>query len=278
MIIEELAEVYPQLYLTPGEQGAEDYKRVVLRGEDAPSHDLSHFHGSGQDSLTIEETPAGPVQTITLGDRRDFELFLQIMANKCNPVQIPKTQGASILDGVINWTKIRAHQEEFLQNGGFILDWGQEFKRFTSDKRNYTDALIVLSIGPYSAVPAAEAGLSEEEWLTASQIIRKTHECTHFICRRLYPDKIDEIKDELVADAVGLYAAFGRYDLPLAEKFLGITGHTYTGGRLENYVESDELADTVQSVCACLALIEEMIRAAGPVKPYELAVMLEEGM
>ena len=251
-VLRPLAETYPQLYLTPGEEGAALYRGIVGRGEDAPARSLDHFRGSPRDSVTTETTPAGEVQIVTLGDRQDFELFLQIMGNRCLPEEIPATQGASILDGVINWPKIRKHEEE------------------------YRDALIVLSTGPYSAVRAEEAGLGEEAWLDASYRIRKAHECTHFICRRLYPDRINAIWDELVADAVGLYAAFGRYDLRLAERFLGVGPEGYTGGRLENYAGDTDLNELSKKVHRTLLHLEKVILGEGKTEPYALALRLEE--
>lgn len=274
-ILKPLAEVYPQLYLTPGEEGAELYAQIVRRGQDAPKHSLDHFRGNSRDSLTLEKTPAGEVQIVTLGDRHDFELFLQIMGNRCVPMEIPATQGASILDGVINWTKIRKNEEEYLAAGGNPLKLKEEFRRFTSEPRNFKDALIVLSTGPYSAVRAEDAGMDEETWLAASYRIRKAHECTHFICRRLYPEKINAVWDELVADAVGLYAAFGRYDLALAERFLGSSADGYKGGRLENYSGGEDLNLLSKKVHRTLLHLEQVIRGEGKTDPYALAVRLE---
>ena len=276
-ILKPLAEIYPQLYLTPGAEGAEEaYSRIVRRGEDAPAHSLAHFRGSSLDELTTESTPAGEVRAVTLGNRQDFEMFLQIMANRCVPVEIPATQGASILDGVVNWPRIHAHREAWLAEGGDPLGWTEEFRRFVSEPRNYRDALIILSVGPYSAVRAEEAGLAEDEWIAASQKIRKAHECTHFICRRLFPDRINAVWDELVADAAGLYAAFGRYDLALAERFLGITAEGYTGGRLENYAQGEDLRALAQKAHRTLVHLDQVIRGAGITDPYALAIRLED--
>jgi len=241
-VLETLAKTYRQLYLDPAKEGADEaYRQIVRRGEEAPEKTLTHFRTSEEDTLEVVETPAGKVQVITFALRSDFELFLQIMANRCVIQEIPKTQGASILNGVINWRRIEAHQEVFLEEakirGESEPDWGAEFKRFTSDKENYTDAIVVLSVGPYSGLDASAAGFPEEEWIAYSHLIRMYHECTHFICRRLYPEKIDALWDELVADAIGIYAAFQHYDRRLAERFLGIENGRYTGGRLENYLE-----------------------------------------
>ena len=279
-VLTELAKTYPQLYLTPGEAGAEQYKRIVRLGEDAPVHSLSHFHGHDADSLTIETTPAGSVQVITLNDRGDFELFLHIMAYRCVPTAIPPTQGASILDGVINWRRIRAHHDAFMKTNVSPAQWPAEFKRFTADKSNYTDALIVLSVGPYSAIPAERVGRTESQWLIDSGIIRRFHECTHFICRRLFPSQKDAVWDELVADAVGLYAAYGRYDRKKAELFLGIDGNRYVGGRLENYVtdgadKTERLNALASRVHRALERIEKTTAEAGAIDPFELAVRLE---
>ncbi len=277
-----LARVYPQLFLMPGTPDAEErYRDIVLCGQDAPTRSLAHFAGDPKDSCLPEETPAGAVPVITLHRRADFELFLQIMANRCTPVPIPRTQGAAILDGVINWTRIRDHKEEFVRLHGPGADWEGEFARFTADKANFKDALIVLSVGPYSAVSAEIMDLDEREWLSVSHTIRKVHECTHFICRRFFPDKKDAVWDELVADAAGIAAAFGRFDPAVEERFLGIKGGRYTGGRLENYLDGDgdrreRLDALARKIHNVLPLFESIGDAFRGRSPYELAIRLEE--
>ena len=211
------------------------------------------------------------------------------MANRCEAVDIPDTQGASLIDGVINRAKIKAHKEEFFkaeaEKGSLRPDWSTEFKRFTSDKRNYQDAVIVLSVGPYNAIPAVRLGLPEDEWITLSDRIRKYHECTHFVCRRLFPEKKNAVWDELVADVVGIYAAFGKYNPRVEELFLGIEDGRYVGGRLENYVTDlsgeeraavlSELADKISSV---LKDFDKVISENSSAAPFELALLLEDSM
>lgn len=283
-VLPHLAQIYAQLYLTPGGESAEAYKKVVLYGEAAPKRDLSHFIGDGRDTCVIEQTPVGDVRVVTLHQRRDFETFLQIMAFRCTEKQIPATQGASILDGVINWTRIRTHKDDFLRAGGAEEAWPEEFQRFTADKNNFKDALIVLSAGPYSAIGAEAVGLTEEAWLARSHEIRRAHECTHLICRRRFPELIDPIWDEIVADAVGLYAAFGRYDTALAALFLGVGPEGYSGGRLENYVPAETearheaLDRTAKKVYSVIHSLAERIKGFGPIEPYDLAICLEEAI
>ncbi len=280
-VIRELAERYPQLYLAPGEEGKKHYRDVVLCGEPVPAKDLSHFHTSLIDESRMVDTPAGEVRVVTLGDRADFVTFLQIIVYRCDPVEIPRTQGASFLNGVISRGKILDHKKQFFraarEKSGEEPDeeeWLAEQKTFLSDKRNYTDALLVLSRGPYSAVLADAFGFSEGKWLDDSNTIRLYHECTHFVCYRLHPGERDAVRDELVADAVGIVAAYGHYDRKMAERFLGIHDGNYAGGRLENYTDSP--GQMLPAVGRMLEKIEKIAGERADMAPLELALLLDE--
>ncbi len=274
-VIKTLAAIYQQLYVSPGVEGEREYADIVKRGRDAKSFSLSHFTLNPNDTLVYENTPVGTVPIVTLYERNDFETFLKIMANRCKDVELPATQGASIISGVINWTKINRHKEEFFK-GDDTLDWNAEFKRFTSDSNNFKDTIIVLSVGPYSGVPANEVGYTKDEWLRYSDVIRRYHECTHFICRKLYPDMINPLWDELVADAVGIYAAFHRFDVAFAERFLGIKNRRYVGGRLENYVDEARLDELAVRIDDIYLKFHDIIKANEGVSPYELAIRLQQ--
>ena len=285
-VLPALAQRYQQLYLIPGAEGEERYKAVVLRGEAVEEKGLTHFKMNDRDSLVSEETPAGSVQVVTLHERADFVLFLQIMAHRCTATVIPDTQGAMFLDGVIDWPKIRAHKEAFFaseaEQGRLFPDWPAEFKRFTADKANYTDELIVLSEGPYSGIGAERVGMTEEDWLHRSLIIRKYHECTHFVCRKKHPEWIDAVWDELVADAVGVYVAFGRLVPELVELFLGFDAKHYVGGRLANYVDEPDDAEKARRLNALAPMLHDILcnfesnaRQQTGIAPLEFALILE---
>ena len=238
-----LPRCYPQLLLPirAGMKDTPEYKNTVLRGE-AVSGDAPRYAPEG--SLTVAETPAGPVRILWLARREDFEHALRALAYRCEPREIPPSVGASTVLGLINWEKIRGHEAAYLAAGG--ADWAEEFRRFTADAKNYRDTLIILSNGNYSAVAAEELGLAPEVWTEKSLTIRKYHELTHFICRNLFPDDVDAIRDEILADLIGLTAAFGVYDPALARRFLGIgDGHFRPGGRLSHYAEEAALPAAV---------------------------------
>jgi hypothetical protein len=198
-ILAALAGEYPQLYLNPDSDAQETYRHVVLRGEEPETTRLDHYRGSEFDRMETVDTPAGPVRVVTLGGRRDFEIAVRgLMAAKNGPLApIPESQGTAMLT-VFNWPRIRAHLAAFPEE-----EQAAEYKRFTSVKVNYTDMLVVLSRGPYSGVSASAMWLTEGEWLARSDTIRRYHELTHVICRRLYQEDVDPVRDELEAVAGG---------------------------------------------------------------------------
>ena len=263
-ILAALAGEYPQLYLNPDSDAQETYRHVVLRGEEPETTRLDHYRGSEFDRMETVDTPAGPVRVVTLGDRRDFEIAVRgLMAAKNGPLApIPESQGAAMLT-VFNWPRIQAHLAAFPEE-----EQAAEYKRFTSVKANYTDMLVVLSRGPYSGVSASAMGLTEGEWLARSDTIRRYHELTHVICRRMYPEDVDPVRDELIADAVGLYAAFGRFDPETEKRFLGVKDGRYVGGRLENY--TDEPEKLAGQVGAALDRIKQVIDAQPGAEPFTL--------
>ena len=265
-----LAEEYPQLYLNPDTDTREAYRRVVLRGEEPVTKSLSHYRGDPADRKEIVDTPAGQVRVVTLGNRQDFELVLRgLMAAKDGPLTpIPESQGAAMLT-VFNWPRIHTHLATFPEKEREV-----ELKCFTAVRENYIDTLVVLSRGPYSHVDAVTVGETDAEWLDHSDTIRCFHELSHVICRRLYPGDIAPIRDELVADAVGLIAAYGQFDLLLEQRFLGVQGGRYVGGRLGNYTDNpDTLASQVSSA---LERIKAKTDTLSWEEPFDLIPVLME--
>ena len=263
-VLERLAADYPQLYLNPDTDSQEAYRRVVLRGETPQTKSLAHYRGDRADRDEIADTPAGCVRVVTLGNRQDFELALRsLMAAKDGPLTpIPESQGAAMLT-VFNWPRIHAHLALYPEE-----ERAAEFKHFTAVRENYVDMLVLLSRGPYSHVDAAAVGETEAAWLEHSDTIRRYHELTHVICRRLYPGDIAPIRDELVADAVGLYAAYGCFDPETEKLFLGIRDGRYVGGRLGNYTDAPE--SLTEAVCDALERVRATIDNQTETEPFQL--------
>ena len=268
-IIKRLAEEYPQLYLNPDVTGQDVYRQVVLEGTEPAEKSLSHYSGDDADRMELMDTPAGQVLVVTLGNRHDFELVLRgMMAAKDGPLaQIPQSQGAAMLTA-FNWHRIHAHLAAYPKEEHYA-----EFQKFTAVKKNYLDELVILSRGPYSDVSASAIGCPEDEWLDISDTIRRYHELTHVICRRQYPEYKDPVYDELVADAVGIYAAYGYFDPEMEKKFLGISGDIYTGGRLENYTKEPQRIAPL--VCRKLSAIRQLISREDGAEPFDLVPVLQ---
>ena len=267
-VLERLAADYLQLYLNPDTDSQEAYRRVVLRGEEPEAKSLAHYRGDPADREEVMETPAGSVRVVTLGNRQDFELALRsLMAAQDGPLTpIPESQGAAMLT-LFNWPRIHAHLALFPEE-----ERAAAFKRFTAVRENYVDMLVLLSRGPYSHVPAAAVGETENEWLDHSDTIRRFHELTHVICRRLCPGDVAPIRDEMVADAVGLIAAYGRFDPETEKLFLGIRNGQYIGGRLGNYTDAPEALTAL--VCAALERIRATIDNQTETEPFQLIPVL----
>ena len=273
--LQQLAKRYPQLLL-PIQAGIKDtpeYKNAVLRGRLVPGELL--FVGSDMDSLTTEDTPAGRVEILYLSEREDFEHALRALAYRCEPVEILPSVGASTIRGLINWEKIHAHETAYRAAGG--TDWNVELKRFTADKTNYLDTIILLSSGGYSNVSADKVGLSEKEWKEKSLTIRKFHELTHFVCRAKYPEDIDPIRDEVIADCIGLIAAFKEYDTKLAKVFFGIEGETFReGGRLSHYTSIEQIEAESAKVKEWIGKCSDRICEENKQNVFELLTLLME--
>jgi hypothetical protein len=115
---------------------------------------------------------------------------------------------------------------------------------------------IMLSSKPYSNIPAAEMGLSEQEWAEKSMIIRREHECTHYFTKQAYGISENRLHDEIMADFFGIYEAFGYYKAEYFLRFMGIVGSS--GGRIRFYTEGlpekvcRAVAETAESAAAFL--------------------------
>ena len=259
--IESLARRFPQLYVRPAEGMEATHRLAAIRGIAPVDASLDHFCGSEHDELREVQTPAGTVEALFLERREDFETFLQVVGHRSAPVTIPRTIGAITYRGLADWGKVVAARNAYLANGGD--DWSAEFSRLARTPGAFRTELVVVSEGPYSNVPASETPYDEEEWVRVSREVRLNHECAHVVCRRVMPEDVLPVWDEVTADVVGLLCACGSYDAALAARCLGVTEEGFAGGRLIEYLDEgqktliDEVSCDVYAAIRCIAQMTE---------------------
>lgn len=194
------------------------------------------------DALTLSIVPsaAGGVPVVVVEERADFEALVRAFTERNEPAEVPASMGACLVNGLINWHRIALHREQWARGAADASDeaWGAEFKALVPQKARYQDRLILLSAGPYSAVPASESGGPAEGWLARSVAIRRDHELFHYFTYRRYGRIRTHVFDELLADFAGLVGADGRYRAQLALRFLGLDRfpEIRQDGRMLNYV------------------------------------------
>lgn len=173
-------------------------------------------------NITIEvfKSEAGDIPIITLDSDLDFEDFIVNLTYKGSRPDDISQMGASFIHG--------------------------KKQRF-----------LVLSKKYYSNTEPKYMSLSSEEWREKSMIIRREHECTHYYTKKFYGRASNNLHDELIADFIGIYEAFGYYKAKLFKHFMGIDG-THEG-RLSLYTVglSQEVRDVVADIaCKCSEHLE----------------------
>ena len=267
--IEALAERFPQLYVAPAEGAEEANKAARSRGAAPEGATLDHFISSDEDELRVIDTPAGPIETLFLKERADFETFLQIIGHNSRPDEISPTIGAITYCGLNDWGAVAAAKEAYEAEGGDC--WIAEFIRLAKIKGSFTCELVVISEGPYSNISADKTPYAEDEWIRVSRAIRLNHECAHVVCRRKLPDDVLPVWDEITADVVGLLAATGAYDAKLAATFLGVSDTGYLGGRLGEYLSDEQLErvdEISREVWDALAQLEALSQTDAARDPF----------
>ncbi len=292
-VMQEMAYRYNQLYLTParGISGTGVYSDIVRYGKVPPeineiikNEGLSGFRGSENDRLFSEVTPAGKIDIVYLHERQDFERFLQIMVYSGEPAAVAaKIESAEIL-GVTNWRKIEQHMNSYLDNGGDTGSWRDELRKFTNDKKNFQDSIILIGSGGYCGITASEAGFDEMIWDNISVKIKTYSSCARFIMRRLFSDYKNIIWEEMLSDCIGLLFTFNKYDVSLAKKFFGVSKKGYDKrGKLigfcgEYSYNIDDLAVRVAEAIDKLGSRTKKLVSSGITDYYDVLFTLEEEM
>ncbi len=248
-----LREHLPQLHfpIREGISRTDSYLEATRKGvppeafPEATGLDLAHPEAI---ELTLYASPAGRIPLLIVRRRAEFTALLQALAKRNEPEPVPNAQGALMVSGYNNWGRIREVRRRWEDLDPSLREtgtWAEEFRRLQPRRELYQDRFILLSDGPYSAVPAAELGLGEEEWRQISLAIRRDHECTHYFTRRLFGSMRNNVLDELIADYLGMIGAIGRFRAGWFLRFVGLEDFPRyrPGSRLDIYRGQPPLSD-----------------------------------
>ena len=215
--------------------------------------------------LCIHNSIAGKIPVLFISNDQDFVSVIQALTYKNEPVFIPHSMGAAMINGLNNWGRIRSLKKEWL-NANPLGDWRNEFaQNVVPNKSLYQDKLIVLSKKPYSGVHASSLGLSKEEWIRKSIRIRLEHECAHFFTLKVFGKMANNMHDELIADYMGITKVLKKFNSNWFLTFLGLENYPVyrEGARLQNYI-----GDPVLSSDAVLILRTLVKQAAENVELF----------
>ncbi len=259
---EALRERFPQLRfpIAAGMSENPDYRVATRKGVSpavGPASGLVAADPGGCE-LILHRAIAGTVPIIAVAERADFVSLVRAFCYRNEPRPVPDSMGACIVAGLNNWDRIHAYRRRWEADEPVAHDeaaWTAEFARLVTHKELYQDRFIILSRGPYSNVAGGDVRIAEDDWLRRSFVIRREHECTHYFTLRVFAALQNNLLEELIADFVGLVAAFGTFRADLELRFLGLEAFPAfrAGGRLGNYRGNPPLSDEAFGVLTRLA-------------------------
>ena len=205
------------------------------------------LHAPDAVRIEIHPTPAGRLPAIIAPHRGDFELLVQALTKRNEPVPVPVSLGACMVSGYTNVERLRRWKEEWWSGQPFPTEsgWRRELGSSARRRAHCQDRFVIACTTPYSAVAAARLALAEARWERLSLAIRIEHESMHYFTRRVFGSMKNRLLDELIADYAGIFRATGRFRADWALRFLGLESYPEyrPGGRLECYRGDPPLSD-----------------------------------
>lgn len=186
----------------------------------------------------------GKVPVIIVPNDDDFNTVISALSNKNEPQELPKSMGASFINGINNWDRIYRLKANWLIHNP-TGNWNIHFKEHILPKPHlFKDKLVVLSTKAYSGIKCEGIGVSKDSWEFLSLIIRREHECAHLFTLKYYGCMANNMHDEIIADYAGITKVLGHFNKEWFLQFIGLENYPNyrKGGRLENYQGSTKLS------------------------------------
>ena len=196
--------------------------------------------------IYLHTTPVGRIPVIECESDMDFIHLQQSLVYRCEPRPIPDARGATIIKNYNNWARVNMHR-------------GNGAADVFEHPALYRDYILLLSHRYYSGIAPEMFGLKSAEWRQKSLVLRREHETAHYMTQRFYHSAKNEIHDEIIADFMGLTAAFGDYDPTKFLTFLGLENYPKyrVGGRLEIYLPANN--ESFGLLCTALIMAAQNV-------------------
>lgn len=167
-----------------------------------------------------------------------------------------------------------ANHDDFCQMTALLT--GREVKKYPltvnaftipcKAEKIYRHRVILLNEAPYSNISAERLGLTSEDWLKKSQILRLRHESAHYETLRLLGGMMNHALDEILADCLGQIVAFGDFSANRQKIFFGLEeGGEKCSGRLRFYCQkvlAEEIPKIYRAVDKYLDEVEKIAKKA----------------
>jgi len=234
-----------QFPIEKGISKTEAYINSTLRGKPNTCNSGLELHQPELIKLDIySNNLVGKVPLIIIPNDDDFNTIISALSNKNEPQELPKSMGASFINGINNWDRILRLKNNWSKQNP-TGNWSKYFKEHILPKPHlFKDKLMVLSTKGYSSIKSETIGVSKNAWKSSSLIIRREHECAHLFTLKQYGCMANNMHDEIIADYAGITNVLGQFNKEWFLKFVGLENYPNykKGGRLENYQGSKKLS------------------------------------
>ena len=227
-----------QFPIEKGISKTEAYVNTTLRGKENLSKLELKLKKSSVLKLEIYKSAlVGSVPVLIVPNDEDFNSIICALSNKNEPQELPKSMGASFINGINNWDRIQRLKANWLKQNP-TGNWSLYFKEHILPKPHlFKDKLMVLTTKVYSAIKSKTIGVSESAWKSSSLVLRREHECAHLFTLKQYGCMANNMHDEIIADYAGITKVVGQFNKEWFLHFVGLENYPKyrKGGRLENY-------------------------------------------
>lgn len=234
-----------QFPIQEGISKTEAYINTTLRGKNNLNKSGLKLNQPNALKLEIYNSAlVGSVPVLIVPNNEDFIALVCALSNKNEPKELPKSMGASFINGINNWDRIHQLKTKWLRQNS-ARNWNLYFKENILPKPHlFKDKLIVLSTKEYSGIKRESMGVSINTWESSSLIIRREHECAHLFTLKHYGTMANNMHDEIIADYAGITKVLGHFNKGWFLRFIGLEDYPLyrKGGRLENYQGKNKLS------------------------------------